>query len=287
MQLLLLTFIQAFSRRSTPTLHRPPDKCKRLSPSLHHSRAQELLAPACFLKIMTGSSSSSDEAMFEMDFEPPSSAAEAISMHHQATCHILQAVLGPATEVEMEIHERAMKHVREIGEERERSSLKKRLMMRLRKDGYDASLCMSSWAATSEHPGGDYEYIDVVVAEDAGAGAATTSRLVVDIDFRSQFEVARPAPWYAHLCSQLPPVFVGQRTKLRKAVTLLCAAAQRSLRESGLQVPPWRRSSYMHAKWLPSGVALPAGTPAVATVAQWSVAKERSCGPRRSGGLSM
>lgn len=57
--------------------------------------------------------------------------------------------------MEMEIQERAMKHVMEIGEERKRSSLKRRLMMRLRKDGYDASLCRSSWVATAEHPGGE------------------------------------------------------------------------------------------------------------------------------------
>ncbi|KAL6616486.1 hypothetical protein ACP70R_038756 [Stipagrostis hirtigluma subsp. patula] len=264
--------------------------------------------------------SSSDETMFKMDCESPSSP-EDISMNHQATCHILESILGPSTQMELEIQERAMKHVREIGEERKRSSLKRRLMMRLRKDGYDASLCRSSWVATTEHPGenaatelhvssfgkdtlpksiilcmkprvisimeillspGDYEYIDVLVAAEGGAA----TRLVVDIDFRSQFEVARPAPWYAHLWSRLPPVFVGPRALLRKAVSLLCAAAQRSLRESGLQVPPWRRSGYMHAKWLPCGVTPTAGTPAAA-VAQWSVATERGGGARRSGGLSM
>lgn len=58
--------------------------------------------------------------------------------------------------MEIEVHERAMKHLREIGEERRtRSLLKRRLMMRLRKDGYDASLCRSSWVATAEHPGGN------------------------------------------------------------------------------------------------------------------------------------
>jgi len=140
---------------------------------------------------------------------------------------------------------------------------------------------------------GDYEYIDVVVAAgEDGAGAATSSsRLVVDIDFRSQFQLARPAPWYAHLWARLPAVFVGPRARLRKAVSLLCAAAQRSLRESGLHVPPWRRSGYMQAKWLPRDVTLPGGAPEVA-MAQWSVAmgKELGDGPRRSGtggGLSM
>ncbi|RLN24436.1 uncharacterized protein C2845_PM07G30470 [Panicum miliaceum] len=238
-------------------------------------------------------SGSSDEWMFEMDSEPASSP-EAISMHHQTpSSHILEAMVEPSTREGMEIRERAMKHVREMEEERKRSSLKRRLMMRLKKDGYDASLCRSSWVATTEHPGGDYEFIDVVVAAEDGAGAATSSsgssRLVVDIDFRSQFQLARPAPWYAHLWARLPAVFVGPRAKLRKAVSLLCAAAQRSLRESGLHVPPWRRSGYMQAKWLPRET-LPCGAPEVA-MAQWSVAmgKELGDGPRRSGtgGLSM
>ena len=124
-----------------------------------------------------------------------------------------------------------------------------------------------------------------MAAED---GTGTTSRLVVDIDFRSQFQVARPAPWYAHLWSQLPAVFVGPRELLRKAVSLMCTATQGSLRESGLEVPPWRTSSYVHAKWMPSGVALRVGTPEAALQARWPVVKERSCGQRSSGGgLSM
>ncbi|CAO2195455.1 unnamed protein product [Urochloa humidicola] len=239
--------------------------------------------------------SSSDERMFEMDFEPPSSP-EVISMHHQTPSHILEAMVEPSTQVEMEILERAMKHVREMGEERKRSSLNRRLMMRLRKDGFDASLCRSSWVATTEHPGGDYEYIDIAVAgdDDGGAGAAaasSSSRLVVDIDFRSQFQLARPAPWYAGMWARLPAVFVGPRARLRKAVSLLCAAGQRSLRESGLHVPPWRRSGYMQAKWLPRDVALPGGAPEV-EMARWSVAMGKELvgdGARRpgAGGLSM
>ncbi|CAL4972852.1 unnamed protein product [Urochloa decumbens] len=237
--------------------------------------------------------SSSDE-MFQMDFEPPSSP-EAISMHHQTPSHILEAMVEPSTQVEMEILERAMKHVREMGEERKRSSLKRRLMMRLRKDGYDASLCRSSWVATTEHPGGDYEYIDVAVAgEGDGAGASSSCRLVVDIDFRSQFQLARPAPWYAGMWARLPAVFVGPRARLRNAVSLLCAAAQRSLRESGLHVPPWRKSAYMQAKWLPCDVALPGGGGASeVSMSRWSVAMGKKelvgDGARRpgAGGLSM
>lgn len=131
---------------------------------------------------------------------------------------------------------------------------------------------------------GDHEYIDVHVA---GDGGAARTRLIVDIDFRSQFQLARPAPWYAHLSARLPAVFVGPPDRLRKAVALLCLASRRSLRESGLHVPPWRRSSYMQAKWFPSPPALPDGDGAVvAQQSQWSVAKAGAGGSRRSG-LSM
>lgn len=139
---------------------------------------------------------------------------------------------------------------------------------------------------------GDYEYIDVVVAGEHGGGAASSSsssssRIVVDIDFSSQFQLARPAPWYAQLWARLPAVFVGPRARLRKAVSLLCEAAQRSLRESGLHVPPWRRSGYMQAKWLPGG----ASEVVAAAAAQRSVAIARGAGggTRRpgAGGLSM
>ncbi|PWZ31068.1 hypothetical protein Zm00014a_000752 [Zea mays] len=236
-----------------------------------------------------------DECVFTMDYERP---PPAIAMHHQNPYHVLEAIVEPSTQVEIEVHERAMKHLREIGEERRtRSLLKRRLMMRLRKDGYDASLCRSSWVATAEHPGGDYEYIDVVVAGEHGGGAASSSsssssRIVVDIDFSSQFQLARPAPWYAQLWARLPAVFVGPRARLRKAVSLLCEAAQRSLRESGLHVPPWRRSGYMQAKWLPGGAS---EAVAAAAAAQRSVAIARGAGggTRRpgagagAGGLSM
>ncbi|PNT73297.1 uncharacterized protein LOC104583356 isoform X2 [Brachypodium distachyon] len=224
-------------------------------------------------------STSSEERMFEMDAEPPPEP-QSTPMHYQTTCHIIEGILGRCTQVEMEIYERAMEHVRDMGEERKRSILKRRLMVRLRKDGYDASLCRSSWVATTQHPGGAHEYIDVHVAGEGGA--IGRSRLIVDIDFRSQFELARPAPWYAQLWARLPHVFVGPQEKLRKAVALLCWASRRSLRESGLHVPPWRRSSYMQAKWFPCPGALPGGDGTV-EVAQWSVAKERGGGPRTSG----
>lgn len=133
--------------------------------------------------------------------------------------------------------EKAKEFVREMKDEKmiQRSDImKRRLMMSLRKHGFDASLCMSSSLAY-------YEYIDIV--------NNLTCRLIIDIEFKSQFELARPTMSYAQLSSSLPNIFVGSEEKLKMVVAILSSAIQQCLRESGLHVPPWRKSSYMKSKW--------------------------------------
>lgn len=77
-------------------------------------------------------------------------------------------------------------------------------------------------------------------------------RLVVDIDFKSQFELARPTPAYKQLTDSVPTIFVGTEDKLIKVISILCSAAKQSLKERGLHIPPWRTTSYMQSKWLSS-----------------------------------
>ena len=77
-----------------------------------------------------------------------------------------------------------------------------------------------------------------------------TMRLIVDIDFKSQFELARPTPTYKELTDALPSIFIGTEEKLNKIVSVLCSAAKQSFIEAGLHVPPWRTTTYMQSKWL-------------------------------------
>ena len=79
----------------------------------------------------------------------------------------------------------------------------------LRALGYDAAVCTSRWDKTPSHPAGEHEYIDAVVVE-SGSGAGATFRLVVEVDFRSEFEVARPTKAYRAVLQRLPSVFVGR-----------------------------------------------------------------------------
>ncbi|GFY83607.1 cruciferin [Actinidia rufa] len=66
------------------------------------------------------------------------------------------------------------------------------LVKLLRLSGYDAAVCASRWKACGKVPGGDHEYIDVVNYKRTGG----SERLIIDIDFRSHFEIARAVESY-------------------------------------------------------------------------------------------
>ncbi|KAM7507085.1 hypothetical protein LguiA_017538 [Lonicera macranthoides] len=68
------------------------------------------------------------------------------------------------------------------------------IMLKLKMDKYEACL----WK---------YEYIDVMMKNGKIGGEET--RLIIDMDFRSQFEVGRPTESYSQLKNALPLLFVG------------------------------------------------------------------------------
>lgn len=88
---------------------------------------------------------------------------------------------------------------------------------------------------------GEYEYIDAVVEGE---------RLIIDIDFRSEFEIARSTGTYKAILQSLPYIFVGKSDRLCQIVAAVSEAAKQSLKKKGMHVPPWRKADYMLAKWL-------------------------------------
>ncbi|KAI8022252.1 hypothetical protein LOK49_LG03G00914 [Camellia lanceoleosa] len=103
------------------------------------------------------------------------------------------------------------------------SNLKKWIVLRLIRDGFETSLCRTSWPATIGRPSGDYEYIDVLM-KDSNGGGDETMRLIVGMDFRSQFELVRPASTYSELTASLSSIFVGSEEKLMELICLVCLA---------------------------------------------------------------
>ncbi|CAN8270456.1 unnamed protein product [Cochlearia groenlandica] len=108
---------------------------------------------------------------------------------------------------------------------------------------YDSSICKSKWEKCPSYPSGEYEYIDVIVDDE---------RLLLDVDFRSEFEIARQTSGYKALLQSLPFIFVGKSDRLGQIVTLISEAAKQSLKKKGMHFPPWRKAEYMRSKWLSS-----------------------------------
>lgn len=93
---------------------------------------------------------------------------------------------------------------------------------------------------------GEHSYVDVVVQTRSGKAV----RVVVELSFRAEFEVARAGAEYRALVAALPEVFVGRADRLRAVVKAMCAAAKQSMKENNMHMGPWRKHKYMQAKWL-------------------------------------
>ncbi|KAL2510748.1 Protein of unknown function (DUF506) [Abeliophyllum distichum] len=107
--------------------------------------------------------------------------------------------------------------------------------------GYNASICKSRWEKSSSFPSGEYEYVDVMIEGE---------RFIIDIDFRSEFEIARSTKAYKLILQTLPNIFVGKADRLEKIIGVVSDAAKQSLKKKGMPFPPWRKADYVKAKWL-------------------------------------
>ncbi|ESW12689.1 hypothetical protein PHAVU_008G134000 [Phaseolus vulgaris] len=109
----------------------------------------------------------------------------------------------------------------------------------LRDKRHNAAVCETAPDAS----GGSHEFIDVVQS------GATMWRYFVDLDFRAQFEIARPTRRFSDVLAVVPGVFVGCAEELKRTVSTLCDALRRSFKNKGLPVPPWRKNGFMQNKW--------------------------------------
>ncbi|KAL8051416.1 hypothetical protein ABFX02_06G146700 [Erythranthe guttata] len=119
------------------------------------------------------------------------------------------------------------------------------LVKLLRLSGYDAAVCTSRWQGIGKVPGGDHEYIDVVHCNEMGS----SERVIVDVDFRSHFEIARAVKPYDKILKSVPVIYVGSLNKLKQFLQVMVEAARSSLKQNSMPLPPWRSFAYLEAKW--------------------------------------
>ncbi|KAL8057954.1 hypothetical protein ABFX02_04G217500 [Erythranthe guttata] len=121
--------------------------------------------------------------------------------------------------------------------------LRRNVMVFLRGYGYNAAICKTKWESCGGLTAGNYEFVDVLEKD-------SSARYFVDLDFASEFEIARPTNSYERLVQCLPRVFVGKTESLKLILRAVSDAARRSLKSRDLHLPPWRKHRFMQNKWL-------------------------------------
>ncbi|KAA3487066.1 Leucine-rich repeat structural protein ORF147 [Gossypium australe] len=124
--------------------------------------------------------------------------------------------------------------------------LRKRVINLLCQKGLKATLCVSKWKHTKNYPAGSHEYIEVMASTQ---GRKKQIPLVIELEFRDQFEIAKACDEYMKLVDKLPLCYVGKTEYLNPIVGVMCDAAKRSMEERKLHMGPWRKRSFMQMKW--------------------------------------
>ncbi|KAF9589129.1 hypothetical protein IFM89_019179, partial [Coptis chinensis] len=94
-------------------------------------------------------------------------------------------------------------------------------------------------------PSGEHTYIDVV-DKNTKKGEV---RVVIELNFRAEFEMARASKEYNQLVDRLPKVFVGKAERLRTLIKIMRFAAKTCMREKKMHMGQWRKHKYMQSKW--------------------------------------
>ncbi|KAK9085306.1 hypothetical protein Sjap_025717 [Stephania japonica] len=105
----------------------------------------------------------------------------------------------------------------------------------------------SSFETPSEHI-----YLDVLGKPSSSSKRGDVRRVVIELNFRAEFEMARASDEYKRLVDSLPRVFVGKPSKLIGVIKIMCSAVKKCMKENKMHMGPWRKNKYMEAKWLGS-----------------------------------
>ncbi|KAE8699130.1 hypothetical protein F3Y22_tig00110592pilonHSYRG00015 [Hibiscus syriacus] len=128
-----------------------------------------------------------------------------------------------------------------------RICLMREVSSRLQNAGFNTAICRTKWRSSPDIPSGNHRFLDVI--ENSRKGEV---RVIIELNFRAEFEIARASEDYNRLVQRLPEVFVGKVERLSNVIKILCWAAKKCMKEKKMHMGPWRKQGYMQAKWLKS-----------------------------------
>ncbi|XP_020222043.1 uncharacterized protein LOC109804601 [Cajanus cajan] len=126
-----------------------------------------------------------------------------------------------------------------------RNCLMREVSRHLQKAGYNSAICKTKWRSSPDIPSGEHNFLDVIERTKRGE-----VRVIVEVNFRGEFEMARGSEDYNQLVGRLPEVFVGKVERLSNVIKIVCMAGKRCMKEKKMHMGPWRKHRYMQAKWL-------------------------------------
>ncbi|XP_065877075.1 uncharacterized protein [Euphorbia lathyris] len=128
-----------------------------------------------------------------------------------------------------------------------RNCLMREVSGRLSNAGYNSAICKSKWRSSQDIPSGEHTFMDVIDNSNIKKGEI---RVIIELNFRAEFEIAKASEEYNRLVRRLPEVFVGKVDRLQTVIKILCSAAKKCMKEKKMHLGPWRKHRYMQAKWL-------------------------------------
>ncbi|GAV67662.1 DUF506 domain-containing protein [Cephalotus follicularis] len=129
-----------------------------------------------------------------------------------------------------------------------KNCLMREVSCHLRNEGYNSAICKSKWKSSSYIPSGEHTFLDAV--DKSSSKRAGEVRVIIELNFRAEFQMARASEEYNRLVDRLPELFVGKVERLDNVIKILCSAAKKCMKEKKMHMGPWRKHRYMKAKWL-------------------------------------
>ncbi|KAJ9136158.1 hypothetical protein P3X46_033262 [Hevea brasiliensis] len=128
-----------------------------------------------------------------------------------------------------------------------RNCLMTEISGRLQNAGFNSAICKSKWRSSPDIPSGEHKFLDVIDNSNTKKGEV---RVLIELNFVAEFEMAKASEEYNRLVGRLPEVFVGKSERLNTVIKILCSAAKKCMKEKKMHLGPWRKQRYMQAKWL-------------------------------------
>ncbi|XP_076940974.1 uncharacterized protein LOC143610355 [Bidens hawaiensis] len=116
----------------------------------------------------------------------------------------------------------------------------------LQRAGYNCGICKAKWVNLKEIPAGEHTYIEVLDTSNSKKGVL---RVIIELNFRAEFEMVKGSKEYNRLISRLPEIYVGKTERLQSLIKILCLASKKCMKDQKLHIAPWRKLKYMQAKW--------------------------------------